>query len=240
MNIKIRAVGFDLGDTLLFYRDIPLSWVSLYPDAPRSVAARCGCSPTPEQLVSAAEILGRYNTRLVPRTHEVPAAEIFRPILQLWGADPVHLPKAIEAYFEFFRQNLSACEDAIPVLASLRQKNIPAGILTDVPYGMPREFVEQDIEGAGISGLFDVLLTSVEVGLRKPEPAGYLALANRLGIPPQEMLYVGNEPKDVIGASRAGCFAVFLDRADKGGNHGQNETVSTLHAIPEILSRHTA
>jgi Predicted hydrolase (HAD superfamily) len=101
---------------------------------------------------------------------------------------------------------------------------------------MPRAFVQRDLDGAGISGLFDVLLTSVEVGVRKPETAGYLALASRLGIAPHEMVYVGNEPKDVIGACRAGVIAALLDRASSGSSHGQHFTISTLSSILDIVS----
>jgi putative hydrolase of the HAD superfamily len=101
---------------------------------------------------------------------------------------------------------------------------------------MPREFVQRDLDGAGISGLFDALITSVEIGVRKPDPAGYLALAARLGVAPAEMLYVGNEPKDVIGARAAGAAAAFLDRSNSGIDHGQNYTIGTLSEIHEIVS----
>jgi putative hydrolase of the HAD superfamily len=233
---KIRGIGFDLGDTLLFYRDTPLSWVSLYPEALRRVANACQATPTPEQFDAAAQVLTRYNTRVVPRTHEVTAEEILSGVLRSWDHDTAaDLPAAIDAYFTFFQQNMCAYPETVPVLAALRQQGIPTGILTDVPYGMPRAFVQRDLDGAGISGYFDALLTSVEVGVRKPETAGYLALASRLGIAPQEMLYVGNEPKDVIGASRAGVVAVFLDRAGGGSKHGQDFTISTLSGIQDII-----
>jgi putative hydrolase of the HAD superfamily len=104
---------------------------------------------------------------------------------------------------------------------------------------MPREFVEHDIQSAGIAGLFDALITSVEVGIRKPEPAGYLALAAELGVQPTEMLFVGNEPKDVIGAARAGMTGVFLDRTNSGENHGQYFTIAALTEIDLILACET-
>ena len=69
-----------------------------------------------------------------------------------------------------------------------------------------------------------------------PPAAGYLALADRLGVAPDEMLYVGNEPKDILGACRAGAIAALLDRASAGGSHGQQFTISTLLSINEILS----
>ena len=233
----IRAVGFDLGDTLLFYRDTPMSWVALYPDALAAVAKSCKAQPTAEQVEHAKEILTQHNTRVVPRTREIPAETILGLILEAWELDAAkHSSTAIEAFFSFFQQRLSTYPETVSVLQTLRKHHIPTGILTDVAYGMPRTFVERDIAGAGITGLFDVLLTSVEVGVRKPEPAGYLELAKCLGVEPSQMLYVGNESKDVIGAKRAGALGVFLDRNGTGENHGQDVTVSTLTSLYEILS----
>jgi len=232
----IRAIGFDLGDTLLFYRDTPMSWVTLYPDALAAVAKSCQIQPTPEQFARAKKILTQHNTRVVPRTREIPAETILGSVLEAWGLDPVkHSSAAIEAFFSFFQQRLSAYPETASVLQTLRAHNIPTGILTDVAYGMPRAFVERDIAGAGIAGLFEILLTSVEVGFRKPELAGYHELAERLGVAPGEMLYVGNEAKDVIGARQAGAFSALLDRDGSGANHGQDFTLSTLTGLYEIL-----
>lgn len=233
----IRAIGFDLGDTLLFYRDTPMSWVALYPDALAAVAKSCQAQPSAEQIARAKEILTQHNTRVVPRTEEIPAEKIFSSILKAWELEPgQHIVSAIEAYFTFFQQRMSAYPETVNVLETLRTKGVPTGILTDVAYGMPRTFVQRDISGAGITNLFNVLLTSVEVGVRKPEPTGYLELAKRLNIEPSQMLYIGNEPKDVIGARQAGAVSAFLDRDGSGANHGQDFTCSSLTDIFEILS----
>ncbi len=232
MKQKFRCIGFDLGDTLLFYRDVPMSWVALYPEALRSVAVSCGASPTPAQLTAAGQILSRYNTRITPRTKEVSATEIFSYVLEAWNVDPTrHLSAATEAYFTFFQQQMCAYPETVPALTFLREHGLLTGILTDVPYGMPRAFVQRDLNGSGISAFFDAVITSVEVGVRKPEPEGYLAVASRLGVAPHDMLYVGNEPKDVIGACRAGISSVFLDRSNSGANHGQQYTIPTLSGL---------
>src|SRR5262249_43682948 len=99
----------------------------------------------------------------------------------------------------------------------------------------PREFVERDLQRAGLSQSVDALCTSVEIGVRKPESGGYLALARVFGVQPCEMVYVGNEPKDVIGANRAGLHSVFLDREGNGGEHGQRVTISTLVTLDDAL-----
>jgi putative hydrolase of the HAD superfamily len=233
----IRAIGFDLGETLVFYRETPLNWAAMYPGALAAVAKRCDAQPTPEQLACANQILRDHNTRIVPRTREVPAAAIFSAILNAWQLEPgSHLDEAIETFFSFFQQRLCAYPETVRVLTDLRARGFPVGILTDVPYGMPREFVQRDLSGAGISALLDVVLTSVEVGVRKPESAGYHACAKRLGVEPAEMLYVGNEAKDVIGARQAGAMAAFLDRENSRENHGQDFTFSSLTDVERILA----
>ena len=234
----IRAIGFDLGDTLLFYQDTPMSWVAFYPDALAAVAKSCQAQPSPEQIARAKEILTQHNTRVVPRTHEVPAEVIFASILEDWALDPhQHVHAAIEAYFTFFQQRMSPYPETVEALGTLRNKALPTGILTDVPYGMPRAFVQRDISGADITNLFDVLLTSVEVGVRKPEPIGYLKLAKCLNVEPNQMLYIGNEAKDVIGAHRAGALSALLDRDGSGANHGQDFTLSSLTDLFEVFEQ---
>lgn len=113
----IRAVGFDLGETLLFYRDTPMSWVTLYPDALAAVAKSCPAHPTTAQLARATDILTQHNTRVVPRTHEIPAEKIFRSILEAWELHAAkHSSAAIEAFFSFFQQRLSAYPETVFVL----------------------------------------------------------------------------------------------------------------------------
>ncbi len=232
----IRAVGFDLDDTLLFYRDTPLNWMALYPEALAAVAKGCQAEPSAAQVDRAKEILTQYNSRIVPRTQEIPAAQIVSAILNAWELDAAKCTDAaIESFFSFFQQRMSTYPETVTVLETLRARGFPTGILTDAPYGIPRTFLHRDISGAGITDLFDVLLTSVEVGLRKPNPAGYRELAKRLKVEPNQMLYVGNEPKVVIGA-RAGACAVFLDRNNSGTDHGQHLTTVTLVGLYDILA----
>jgi putative hydrolase of the HAD superfamily len=126
---------------------------------------------------------------------------------------------------------MCAFPETSSVLRSLREAGLRLGVLTDVPYGMPMKFVRRDLDGAQIFNLLDSVLTSAMVGLRKPEPAGYHALASSLGVAPSAMLYVGNEPKDVIGAQRAGITSVLVNRAGAAPRHGQNFTVPSLSEI---------
>src|SRR5215472_3175171 len=96
----IRGIGFDLGETLIFYPDTPLSWAPLYPRVLASVAKACDARPDAEQFSDACEILARYNTRMVPRTYEITAEEIFSQVLLAWELEPPEtLATAIETFF---------------------------------------------------------------------------------------------------------------------------------------------
>ena len=56
--------------------------------------------------------------------------------------------------------------------------------------------------------LFDVTVISGEVGLRKPQPEIYLLAAERLGVPPGEVVFVDDLEPNVRGAARVGMVGV--------------------------------
>jgi putative hydrolase of the HAD superfamily len=54
---------------------------------------------------------------------------------------------------------------------------------------------------------------SDEIGVRKPDPAIFLAAATSLGVAPAEVLFVGDHPEaGVIGATQAGMQTVWPRR----------------------------
>jgi len=229
----IRAIAFDLGETLLTYRDIPPSWESLYRAALSNVADACGGSPTFAQFATAEALLAEYNTRINSRAEEVAAEHIFRRVLEASWLSAEQLQTAVEAFFRFFQQNLIVYPETHQTLARLRQWGLKIGVLTDVAYGMPRPFVQNGLANVGIDSLIDVLFTSVDVGFRKPNPRGFLALARALAVRPAEMIYVGNESKDVVGANSAGLFSVLIDRDGFVPQYGQSAVIHSLAEIPK-------
>ncbi len=222
------AIAFDLGETLLTYRDTPLSWSDLYGDALRAVGAKLSRVVDAGAVVSAEAILARHNTRLIPRTREIGADAIFEEILATWRWRQEVRAEAIEAFFGFFQQRLIAYPETGEVLMALKKRRVRIGVLTDVPYGMPRRLVERDLAEAGLSDCVDVLLTSVDVKHRKPAREGFLAMANALRVPIESLIYVGNEPKDIAGPKAAGARAVLIARDGQRPVLGQDATIMSL------------
>lgn len=90
--------------------------------------------------------------------------------------------------------------DMIGVVRSARAAGVRTGLLSN-SWGLdyPRE---------GWDELFDVVVISGEVGLRKPDPAIYALAADRLGLRPAEVVFVDDLAPNVRGAAAAGMVGV--------------------------------
>ena len=63
----------------------------------------------------------------------------------------------------------------------------------------------------GFEELFDEIIVSEEVGAEKPDTKPFIIMAERLGINPQNLIYVGDFPVNDIEASRkAGYTPVWV------------------------------
>jgi epoxide hydrolase-like predicted phosphatase len=80
-----------------------------------------------------------------------------------------------------------------------------------------------DYDRSGWDELFDAIVLSGEVGLRKPEQAIYELMAERLGLRPQECLFVDDLSQNVMGAVAAGMVAVH--HTDLEATLGELETL---------------
>lgn len=229
-----KAVAFDLGDTLITYQNVPLNWQSFYRKALRNVSAVCGLNPDDHTLTKAENILTQYNTRIHPRIKEVSSDEIMTRILQAWGINPTdYIDKSTEAFFSFFRKEFTVYEDTIHILSTLKKRNRKIAICTDVPYGMPFEYIQKDIEP--INKYIDVLITSREVGYRKPDVHVIKTVLSALNCQPDELMIVGNEKKDIQLAKNANVFSVQVDRNGVAEDYGADRVVKSLRELEDLI-----
>lgn len=102
----------------------------------------------------------------------------------------------------------------------LRGKGLRVGTLSNSFDGARRE--EQ--RRFGFEDAFDVLVYSHEVGLAKPDPEVFLVAAQRLGLPPDQVVFVDVVPGNIEGARACGLHAVL-----------HVDTPSTLAALRSLL-----
>ncbi len=62
---------------------------------------------------------------------------------------------------------------------------------------------------------FDALIWSCELGIVKPEPAIYLEAIRKLGVQPQEALFIDNLEVNVAGAEAAGLHAIVFNNIEQ-------------------------
>ena len=63
-----------------------------------------------------------------------------------------------------------------------------------------------------VDELFEVVVDSCEVGMRKPNPAIFLHALHLLGgISPEQAVFLDDSPGNVVGAQRAGLHAIHVE-----------------------------
>lgn len=90
------------------------------------------------------------------------------------------------------------------LLKELRCRGLKLAVLSDFPVGKKLEYFK-------LTELFDIVLSSESTGYLKPNPEPFLALAEALGIPPSEILFVGNNLHyDIEGAAKTGMKTAYI------------------------------
>jgi len=109
--------------------------------------------------------------------------------------------------FEVFAAARNAVElypDALPALERLRAV-LPVASLTNG---------NADLERIGLHLHFAHRICARDVGAAKPDARIFLAAAEKLGIAPENILHVGDDPEmDVVGAREAGMRTAWINRA---------------------------
>lgn len=112
-------------------------------------------------------------------------------------------------YAEWFRPQPGAVE----TLMWLRGHGYPTALVSMCAPDAPAMW-----RASPMGDLVDVLVFSCEVGLRKPDPAIYLAAAEGLGLEPAACLYVGDGSyRELSGAAAVGMTPIrIVDPAEDG------------------------
>lgn len=99
-------------------------------------------------------------------------------------------------------------DDVEPVLRALEREGIRRGVVSNWDHRL-----HVLLEGLGLKGWFEFVLTSAEAGWRKPHPHIFAQAIERLGLPASRVAYVGDSyDDDVVGAQEAGLTPFLLDR----------------------------
>ena len=203
MEIDIQAVAFDLDNTLWDVEPVIeraesalLEWLQEH------------CPRIPERLTREDMRAARAQLAVEEphRAHDftyVRIAALARHAREC-GYDESIAERAFEIFFAA-RNRVVLYPDVLPSLERLRARFRLASLSNG----------NADLGLIGIAGLFEVSLSARAVGVPKPHPRAFEALARGLGVPKARILFVGDDPDLDVHAPRAvGMKAAWINRRD--------------------------
>lgn len=114
------------------------------------------------------------------------------------------LDKIVYVGLESKFKKIKPCKDVVNFIKKLKEHGYKIGILSDFP-------PEQKGEIWGIKNMCDVVLGAEEAGALKPSVIPFKVIAEKLELPCEQILYVGNSHKyDVMGSKKAGMKSAWI------------------------------
>ncbi|HEY1122337.1 MAG TPA: HAD family hydrolase [Haloferula sp.] len=139
-----------------------------------------------------------------------------------------------------FRADFPACvasdAETIAVLDGLQATGVPLGLLSNGSPGMQLA----KLRACGAASYFQPRrrLISGAIRIEKPNPQAFHLLADRLGVSPGEILFIGDDPlRDIAGAMAAGMNACQILRAGRDRAAGV-PVIESLAELSKLLTSH--
>jgi len=137
------------------------------------------------------------------------------------------------AVYVRLRNEVECYADTRPALAALASRVPLIGITNGTA----------DLERIGLGAHFRFSVSAAEVGVAKPAAAIFLHACERLGIAPEHVLHVGDDPHaDVSGARAAGMRTAWINRGGSTWTEPESPDleIRDLGALNEWLAQRAA
>jgi putative hydrolase of the HAD superfamily len=223
----LRAVVFDLDDTLYSERAYVLSgfravasWINRHFDIP------------------AAETLDELSGLLDSAVR----GDIFDRFCQRHRLEKQTVVKEMVAVYREHEPDLSPYDGVAELLTRLGEHYL-LGLVSDGHLGVQR----RKLTALGIARFFDGVVFSEELGRDhwKPSPRPFETIAEKLGVPAEQAVYVGeNSLKDFLGARRAGMHTIrvlgppgfYTDEFPPSAEYAAEVEIATLGDLEQALA----
>jgi len=116
---------------------------------------------------------------------------------------------------------------AVALMTDARTAGLPVGILSnDMAAFHSREW----IDALAVLRLADALVDGSDVGIMKPDPRIYQMMAAKLGVEPQAVVFLDDQPVNLAGATAVGMIAVQVDVTRPDEAFARARSLLGLHA----------
>ncbi len=224
----MRAVLFDLGGTLVdYYRRHEFSDVL--------VEAINGVTDLLDRkglLVGAQENIWE---KVQGENHESPDHRV-RPLegrlSRIFGVDePKLLTEMCGRFIEPIFSRRRIFGDTLPTLRTIRSRDLRTAIVSNTPWGSPGSLWREEVRLSGLSDWFDAAVFCRDVVWRKPAKPIFEHALKLLQTPPEECLFVGDDPRwDIAGPAVVGIAPVLIDRR----GYNRDPCVESIRGLGEL------
>jgi len=225
MNVK--AVFLDFGGTLAYGG---IDWDE-YHRSIRVLLSSLGYDIELDRLKKAIKAslqdLQRHRAKGLEKTNE----EIYQAALRKVGilADDDVLKSIHEIFKRHYISTFYPCtEETLKKLAEKYKLALISNTMSD----QPREMLVE----TGLDSLFNLIICSRDLGIRKPNPAIFKYVMDELEVHPNETVHVGDSVEaDMEGASDLGITPIWIRTPSQGSWSGL--TISSICDLPQFLER---
>jgi phosphoglycolate phosphatase len=201
--MKVKGVIFDLDGTLL-------DTLEDLADAANATLAHFGfpVHPVDSYRYFVGEGLKTLTQRIIPGS----------------AASDAELAEYMQKFGEIYSRNWNAHSAPYSGIPEMITALSSAGIQLAVLSNKPHEFTKICVEEFFTENSFSFVLGQREGVAKKPDPAGALKLAGKMGLSVKEILYVGDTATDMQTGNSAGMKTIgvewgFRDRAELEANN---------------------
>ncbi len=192
---KIQALIFDAGD-ILYFRPQRGSEFSAF-------LTTLGLEVNPNHRQQKKEI--EYQAYRGQITHD----EYRESIVRMYGiAEPNLVARGKQALIDD-DANVQFFEGVADTLWALKKQGFLLAIVTDTANSISMKL--KWFEQGGFGHVWDSIISSMDIGTRKPDPLIYQAALQQLGLMPNQAIFVGHRASELAGARAIGMQTIAFN-----------------------------
>jgi HAD superfamily hydrolase (TIGR01662 family) len=241
---NLKAVYFDLGNTLIYYAQPWPESFHLIANPLCSFLHKHGMDFDDQIFkIKLQEEIFLHEPNEKDNYQEEPASKVLTNMLIGMGFnhfDPDIIHQSLRIMFSIAETMWQPEQDALPVILELKKRGYLVGIISNAS---DDENVQNLIDLGSFRPHLDIIVSSSGYGYGKPNSSIFQYALDRLGVSKDEAIMVGDTLRaDILGANRIGMKNIWITRRARGlGQPIINpemvpwKTVQTLDEILDLV-----